>query len=121
VTEPLAEYDLSRFVCTQCGNCCRMPGDVRLGDDEVTALAEHLSLDERDFVDTYTRLTTDRRGLSLIDQADGACIFLEKDNSCRVNVVKPKQCRDFPFTWHYTNVVDICPGVQACRQDPDPK
>ena len=118
VNELLQDYDLSRFKCTQCGNCCRLPGYVRLRGDDISALASHLTLSEENFIETYTRLTEDRQGLSLPEKADGACVFLAEDNSCMVNEAKPMQCRDFPFTWRYQNVVEVCPAVRACRIEP---
>ncbi|MDA1043982.1 MAG: YkgJ family cysteine cluster protein [Verrucomicrobia bacterium] len=115
VLESLPGYDLSRFHCTQCGNCCRMPGEVRLKGEDVSALAAFLDLSERDFIESHTRLTNDRKALSLKDTPDGSCCFLASDNTCRVNEAKPLQCRNFPFTWRYLNAVDVCPGVRACR------
>ena len=52
-----------------------------------------------------------RSGLALTDQANGACVFLVGDD-CRVNPVKPQQCRDFPNLWNF-------PGAeQSCRAKP---
>ena len=84
------------FVCKRCGNCCRAPGYVRLRAGEAEAIAAELGLDERLFFDRYTCLTADRRSLSLTEMADGSCIFLQPDNTCRIQAVKPRQCRDYP-------------------------
>ncbi len=119
MAEVLPGYDLSRFTCTQCGNCCRVPGYVRLTEGDVFAIAAFMDLDITSFVDAHTRLTDDRRSLSLHENDDGSCVFLADDNVCTINDVKPRQCRGFPFTWRYANVADVCPGVRACRVERD--
>lgn len=74
-------------------------------------MAVHLRMDEPAFIATYTRLNASRSGLALTDQENGACVFLD-GNDCRVNPVKPQQCRDFPNLWNF-------PGFeQTCRARP---
>jgi len=89
------EIDLQ---CHRCAACCRWPGEVRLTDSEVMALATFLGMGEKDFIEAHTRLRKDRRGLALKAREDHSCIFLE-GNSCRVQAVKPQQCREFPNRW----------------------
>jgi Fe-S-cluster containining protein len=89
------EYELH---CQRCGACCRWPGEVRVGGDEVTRLAALLKLDEPEFVEKHTRLREDRKGLALRERSDHACIFLE-GNSCLVHAAKPEQCKEFPNRW----------------------
>ncbi len=97
--------------CDRCTACCRWPGQVRLTDVEITRLSAYLKLDEPEFIERYTRLNAARNGLALVDQLGGACVFLE-GNDCRVNPVKPQQCRDFPNLWNF-------PGFeQHCRARP---
>jgi hypothetical protein len=93
--------------CQRCTACCRWPGQVRLSDAEITRLANFLRLTEHNFIQQYTRLRADRRGLALQDQPDGACIFLE-NNNCAVQPVKPQQCRDFPNLWNFPGYEKIC-------------
>ena len=73
-------------------------------------IAVYLGMDRIAFVQQYTRLTADRRSLSLIEHNDGSCIFLEDDNRCRINPVKPKQCRDFPVRWNFPGFEKLCKG-----------
>ncbi len=74
-------------------------------------MAVHLGLTEAEFIERFTRLNGNRSGLALTDQADGACVFLD-GNECRVNAVKPQQCRDFPNLWNF-------PGSEkSCRARP---
>lgn len=80
-------------------------------DAEITRLAAFKGLSESDFIERFTRLTKERRGLALLDKPNGECIFLE-DDQCAVQPVKPQQCRDFPNLWNF-------PGSRAsCRALP---
>lgn len=98
------------YVCQRCGNCCKWPGDVRIEDDEVAAIAAHLSMAEDEFLDRYTRLRTNRMGLSLIEKDNHECIMLE-GNTCRIHEVKPRQCRGFPNLWNFPGWRDVCEAV----------
>ena len=97
------------FVCQRCGECCRWEGYVRLSEKEIEAAAEHLRLGARAFTKKYTRLTDDRRGLSLVEHEDGACVFFsEKTGKCSINPVKPGQCKKFPILWNFPGWENIC-------------
>ena len=98
------------FECQRCTACCRWPGQVRLTDAEIAALAAFKGLSEFDFIQNFTRLTQDRRGLALKDKPNGECIFLE-GNDCAVQPVKPRQCRDFPNLWNFSGFEKVCKAV----------
>ncbi len=67
---------------------------------------------EHEFIQQFTRLRPDRRGLALMHKPNGECVFLDGKN-CAVQPVKPQQCRDFPNLWNF-------PGFeQACRALPN--
>ena len=100
-----------KYLCERCTNCCRRPGDVKVSEKEITAISQHLGLQEDDYSQRYTRLRCNRRGLSLIDQPDGACIFLDGQD-CRIQPVKPQQCRDFPNAWNFPGWRDICMATE---------
>jgi hypothetical protein len=100
------------FACRACGACCRWPGPVRLGEDDIRILADHLGLAEAAFLEQWTTLALDRRSLSLTEKADGSCVFLE-GNRCRVYPARPRQCRDFPLGWSFPGVQQECPGARA--------
>ncbi|NDF99516.1 MAG: YkgJ family cysteine cluster protein [Chitinophagia bacterium] len=100
-----------KYLCERCTNCCRWPGDVKVTEKEISIISRHLGLGEDDFIQRYTRLRADRRGLSLIDQPDGACIFLEGQD-CQIQPVKPQQCRDFPNAWNFPGWRDICMATE---------
>jgi hypothetical protein len=93
--------------CDRCTACCRWPGQVKITEAELAGMAAHLGLTEAEFIATYTRLNAARSGLALTDQANGACVFLVGED-CRVNPVKPQQCRDFPNLWNFPGAEKIC-------------
>ena len=98
------------YDCQRCTACCRWPGQVRLTDDEVTRLAAFNNLSEHDFIQRFTRLTNDRRGLALQEQPGGACVFLN-GHDCAVQPVKPQQCRDFPNLWRHPDADKLCRAI----------
>jgi Fe-S-cluster containining protein len=95
------------YECQRCTACCRWPGLVRVSEEEIRARAEHLGMDEREFIHQHTRLCPDRRGLSLTERPDGTCVFLD-GRDCRVQAVKPRQCRDFPNGWNFPGFQKHC-------------
>ena len=98
---------LGHYQCQRCGACCRWPGNVRLLEGEVESIAGFLGLSPSDFIETYTRIHTQRDGLSLIEKANDECIFLEA-GGCVINPVKPQQCLDFPNKWNFPGWQEIC-------------
>lgn len=96
--------------CQRCTACCRWPGQVPLSDAEITRLAAYLKLEEAEFIDQFTRLAQDRRGLALKDKPNGECIFLDGID-CRVQEVKPQQCRDFPNLWNFPGFEKVCQAI----------
>lgn len=102
------------FRCARCGNCCRWPGYVKLTDAEIVAIAGHLGISETEFTAQYTMLARNRRFLSLIEKPDGSCVFFEAEPvGCRINPVKPQQCRDFPEKWNFPGWEEQCRGKQS--------
>ena len=99
--------DLSNFHCIGCQACCREPGYVRLRTNEPDAIASFLGLEVQKFIDQYTRLTKDRTSLSLTEKKDGSCTFLTQVG-CKINPVKPVQCRQFPHKWKFAGFETIC-------------
>lgn len=98
------------YECQRCTACCRWPGQVRLSNAEIALLAAFKQLSEFDFIQQYTRITADKRGLALLDKANGECIFLE-GNDCAVQPVKPQQCRDFPNLWNFPGFEKVCHAI----------
>ena len=100
------------YLCQRCGNCCRWPGDVIVTPEEIRAIAGYLNLGEEEFIQAHTRLSANRRHLSLIESEDGACSFLEGKNNCRLQSVKPVQCRGFPNAWRFEGWREVCEAVE---------
>ena len=73
-------------------------------------MASFLDLPEDQFIQTYTRVRSDRHGLALADKDNDECIFLEGDN-CRIQSVKPRQCREFPNLWNFPGFEKVCRAV----------
>lgn len=96
--------------CQRCTACCRWPGQVRLSEADITRIAAFLQLNEHDFIQRYTRLQKDRRGLALQEKPDGACVLLD-GNLCAIQAVKPQQCRDFPNLWKYPGAEKYCRAI----------
>jgi Fe-S-cluster containining protein len=95
------------YDCQRCTACCRWPGQVRVTEEEIRRMAEHLGLDEFTFIQRYCRLALNRYGLALAEREDGSCVFLE-GRECRVHPVKPRQCRDFPNLWRFEGFDAFC-------------
>ena len=104
-----------QFRCLRCGNCCRWPGCVRISGAEADAIAAYLGVPVGEFLDRYTALMPDRQGLTLIEQVSGSCIFLEECEppACRIDPVKPSQCRRFPEHWNFSGWEKECAGGAA--------
>lgn len=113
------EMDLSQFECRRCNECCRQEGYVRLEKGEPEKIADFLKMDLWSFTDQFTRLTRDRQSLSLTENTDHSCIFLNR-NGCRIDPVKPRQCREFPFSWRFRNWHRICAWAADARGDGPP-
>ena len=75
---------------------------------DIAAMASSLQLSEDDFIERYTELAVNRSQLSLKENDEGHCIFLE-DNRCIVYDARPEQCRSFPKTWQ----VSGCSGMEG--------
>lgn len=101
------------YQCVRCGNCCRWPGVVKITDAEISAIARFLGMEETDFIQQHTRLRPTRDGLSLLENPDGSCAFLDGINTCLLQPVKPAQCRAFPNEWNFPGWRDLCEAVET--------
>ncbi len=99
------------FSCKRCGNCCRIPGEVRLLKDEPEQIAAALGMSTEDFIEQHTRLTRDRLGLSIVERDDDSCSMLDP-GGCRIHAVKPYQCRAFPLEWNHEGWEEMCEATE---------
>ena len=88
---------------------------MRVSDAEISRIAAYLGMDEAEFIANETELAPDRKGLVLKSRADGACVYLDENNLCRLNPVKPDKCRTFPFEWTNPDSTAICPELARAR------
>ena len=102
---------MAKWLCQRCGNCCRWPGIVRVTESEIETIAAYLKIDTDEFIQKFTELTPDRRGLTLISKEDQSCIFLEGTNVCQIQEVKPIQCAGFPNTWNFPGWQKSCEAI----------
>ena len=105
------------FICQRCGACCRVHGYVALEHGEAETIAAFLGMDVYAFTGRYTTLTLNRKDLSLTEQEDGSCIFLQADNTCRIQPVKPRQCQGFPVQWKSPRLRQTCPALFCMQQN----
>jgi uncharacterized protein len=106
------ETESKKYLCQRCGNCCRWPGDIHVTNEEVSKIASFLGMPEVDFIRDCTRLNARRTGLSIIDKANGECLFLEGTNVCLIQAVKPKQCAGFPNQWRFPGWRKSCEAIE---------
>lgn len=100
------------FACRCCGACCRIPdGIVRVSSGEIARIAAFLNRNEADFIAHETLLAPDRKSLMLKSLPDGACVYLDGANRCRIHPVKPDKCRTFPFEWTNADSREVCPAL----------
>jgi hypothetical protein len=104
--EVLLDRDIY-YVCRRCTACCKWPGDVRVEEEELPAMAEFLGLPPAEFIARYTRLRANRRGLSLMEKDNHECVMLA-GTECRIHPVKPLQCQGFPNRWRFPGWRELC-------------
>ena len=108
------------YACQRCNACCKWPGDVRISEGDISTIADFLGLSENDFIFRYTRLRTNRTGLSIVEKQNHECIMLE-DGGCRIHPVKPSQCAGFPNQWNFPGWRDICEAIPVRVDSGDSK
>ena len=99
------------FQCLRCGKCCRWKGLVKITPEEADAIIGFLGIPADEFFDRMTRISPDRSALSLTEKEDGSCFYYdEASRSCRIQEVKPAQCRAFPHSWRFPGWEKECAG-----------
>jgi hypothetical protein len=106
------------YQCQRCANCCRWPGEVVLTEGDTVRIAEFLGLSPYEFVQRHTALRRNRQGLTLLAREDGSCEFLDGID-CRIQAVKPEQCRGFPNEWRFPGWRELCEAVEVQTGESD--
>ena len=61
--KPRYHYVFQRFTA-----CCKWAGTVEVKDSEIAQIASFLGMAEHEFIQEFTRIRSNRMGLSLIDK-----------------------------------------------------
>src|SRR6185503_6801718 len=116
---------IQNWSCHSCGDCCRQKVLVTEADrrrilEQKWSAADGVPVGEAAFVKI-------RGEYLLAHQADGACVFLDGNNRCRIHAkfgesAKPLACRVFPFSFYPTGQRSVglglrfdCPSVAGNR------
>ena len=106
-----------QFECTRCGKCCSgFPGFVWVNQAELRAIAEFREEPIEEVTGLYTRFVNGKR--TLRDNLKDDCVFFDPVAGCTIYLVRPRQCRTWPFwdsniqspeMWERTQ--QVCPGA----------
>ncbi len=105
-----------RFECQPgCTNCCTQDGHVYLTEEDIARIARHLGMSSAAFERQYVTRQEDLPRLKMALRE--RCFFLQP-YGCGIHVVKPLQCRVFPY-WPehvaskaaWSRLRKFCPGV----------
>ena len=79
--------------CLDCANCCKTTSPIFTNKD-VDRIAKHLQMKPSEFEQKYL-IRDDEYDLVL---TESPCVFLAKDNKCRIYDVRPRACAEYPHT-----------------------
>jgi Fe-S-cluster containining protein len=105
-----------RFACQPgCTRCCDTQGFVYITENDLRRMARYLRLTAEAFEEKY--VVRYRHVLRLRKPRESQCHFLT-ESGCSVHVVKPVQCRTYPF-WPelvedrsaWDEEASRCPGI----------
>lgn len=124
LTVLMPKIPTQRWSCHSCGDCCRGLVGFLFADER--ARIDEQGWSERMAEAPYVKLG---RGWALNKRPDGACVFLDDHNKCKIHAeygedAKPLSCRVFPFSvrpvgksWQATLRFD-CPSVTESKGEP---
>lgn len=84
--ELFSDYD-----CCQCGNCCRMYRTT-IEEEDAERIAAYLGMTFDELKERY--LIAGETGPVF----PAPCPMLQEDGKCRIQEVKPEECKGFPYT-----------------------
>jgi Fe-S-cluster containining protein len=121
------------FECTNCGKCCQERWEIRVDAPSAERLLARswpgLGADAP--FKKRLPVVTDELAYTVERKPNGACVFLEEKNLCRIHrelglEAKPQVCQQFPFLFaeHPGGVTvglsHYCPGVHRKKDAPEP-
>lgn len=104
-TRPSTWRPYRKNLCDDChGDCCRLPVEVHLSELESMGLAyeNEIELDLKNLLkrlkkEGIYRLYDQKTGtLTLSQQRDDSCLYLDKNRRCSIYERRPQTCRNFP-------------------------
>lgn len=114
-TERIYDDEIGRFVegsaipCHRCGVCCERWQPL-VSCEEVRRLAEYLEIGEATFLEGYTTCYPLDDAQRLLQQRNGACVFLRYEGEgrslCSVHPVRPDICRSWTASLDRRECVD---------------
>jgi len=96
IVHKLYQKYLSKYDCTKCGNCCKLP--VTLNQEEVKIIAKYLDISYKKMIKKYIERNT-AEGFLLKGRV---CPFLNK-KKCSIYNYRPEVCRSYPHL-HKDNI-----------------
>ena len=96
IVHKLYQKYLSRYDCTECGNCCEL--SATLNQEEVEEIAKYLNISYKNMKKKYIERKT-AEGFLLKGRK---CPFLY-ENKCSIYKYRPKVCRSYPHL-HKDNI-----------------
>jgi uncharacterized protein len=80
--------------CTRCANCCRTL-QPSFSDEEIDRIADYLGKSREEFIAAYLELDNEKKQYQT---RTTPCPLLGEDGRCTVYEVRPRECRDYPYT-----------------------
>ena len=107
---PVIQTETQKYSCHSCGNCCRQHEILVTQEEMQRILDQHWTpaagapQGMKAFVRVGGLFSKKYR---LANREDGACVFLDENNRCRIHgkfgeAAKPLPCRIYPFAFHPT-------------------
>ena len=93
IMQELHEDVFAHTDCLTCANCCKTTGPLFTQSD-IERISKYLKLKPQQFIETYLRVDEDK---DYVLQSV-PCTFLDADNYCMIDDVRPKACREYPHT-----------------------
>ncbi|MDF1881162.1 YkgJ family cysteine cluster protein [Sulfurimonas sp. MAG313] len=112
-------YSFNPNACDSCGgNCCTgESGNIFVSLEEIQAISKHLKLSIDEFKKSYLTKVGYKFSLKekMFEESHDCTFFDRKIQGCGIYLVRPIQCRTFPF-WpyfksHEDELEKECPGI----------
>ena len=97
MSSDLCRTTQNAFVCTRCGTCCSVGGNMLVTELDISRIAAYLDCDPTDRCRIPYSPVADHPGLYRFDLTH-PCFFQDKQTlECMIHDAKPQACKDYPF------------------------